>query len=163
MELFVQVLELCAEAGLVKLGHVAVDGTKTKANASKHEAMSCSRMQTAETVRAAEVAGWLKAAEAADRRDDASLGADRRGDEMPDWVADKRKRVARIREARAALEAEAEVGALAKANAQNPDGDPGDGRRPCLKPKHPPETPEPDAQRNFTDPDRRKATPAGVP
>jgi transposase len=67
--LFVQVLKLCAEAGLVKLGHVALDGTKIKANASRHKAMSYARMQKAEVALAAEVAGWLKAAEAADRKD----------------------------------------------------------------------------------------------
>ena len=153
--LFVQVLKLCAQAGLVKLGHVALDGTKIKANASKHKAMSYARMQKAEAALAAEVAGWLKAAETADRKDDASLGADRRGDEMPDWVADKQERLARIREARAALEAEAKAGADAKAKAQNPDDDPGGGPRRGRKPRHPPETPKPDAQRNFTDPDSR--------
>lgn len=153
--LFVQVLKLCAQAGLVKLGHVALDGTKIKANASKHKAMSYARMQKAEAVLAAEVAGWLKAAEAADRKDDVSLGADRRGDEMPDWVANKQQRLARIREARAAIEAEAKAGAEAKAKARNPDDDPGDGPRPGRKPKHPRGTPNPDAQRNFTDPDSR--------
>jgi len=153
--LFVQVLKLCAEAGLVKLGHVALDGTKIKANASKHKAMSYARMQKAEVALAAEVAGWLKAAEAADRKDDMSLGADQRGDEMPDWVADKHKRLAKIREAKAALEAEAKAALEAKAKARDPDEDPGDGPRPGRKPKHPPGTPKPKAQRNFTDPDSR--------
>jgi transposase len=152
--LFVQVLKLCAEAGLVKLGHVALDGTKIKANASKHKAMSYARMQKAELTLAAEVAGWLKAAESADRKEDASLGADRRGDEMPDWVADKQKRLAKIREAKAALEAEAK--AQADAKAKDDDDDRGDGgSRPGRKPKHPPGTPKPKAQRNFTDPDSR--------
>lgn len=145
--LFVQVLKLCAEAGLVKLGHVALDGTKIKANASKHKAMSYARMQKAEAALAAEVADWLKAAEAADRKDDASLGADQRGDELPDWVADKQQRLAKIREAKAALEAEAK--------AKNDDDDRGAGPRPGRKPKHPPGTPKPKAQRNFTDPDSR--------
>ncbi|WP_366499759.1 transposase [Sphingopyxis sp.] len=84
--LFVQVLKLCAEAGLVTFGHVALDGTKIKANASKHKAMSYARMQKAEAALAAEVASWLKSAEAADRRDDASLGAGQRGDELPDLL-----------------------------------------------------------------------------
>ncbi len=117
--LFVQVLKLCAQAGLVKLGHVALDGTKIKANASKHKAMSYARMQKAEAALAAEVAGWLKAADAADRKDDAAVGVDRRGDEMPDWVADKQKRLAKIREAKAALEAEARAQADAKAKAKD--------------------------------------------
>jgi transposase len=151
--LFVQVLKLCAQAGLVKLGHVALDGTKIKANASKHKAMSYARMQKAEAALAAEVAGWLKAADVADRKDDAALGADQRGDEMPDWVADKQKRLARIREAKAALEAEARAQADAKAG--NGDDDRGDGPRRGPKPKHPPGTPKPKAQRNFTDPDSR--------
>jgi transposase len=153
--LFVQVLKLCAEAGLVKLGHVALDGTKIKANASKHKAMSYARMQKAEAALAAEVAGWLKAAEAADRKDDASLGAGQRGDELPDWVADKQQRLARIREAKAALEAEAKAQADAKAKATHDDDDRGGGPRPGRKPKHPPGTPKPKAQRNFTDPDSR--------
>jgi transposase len=153
--LFVQVLKLCARAGLVKLGHVALDGTKIKANASKHKAMSYARMQKAEVALAAEVAGWLKAADAADRKDDASLGADQRGDEMPDWVVDKQKRLAKIKEAKAALEAEAKAQAEAKAKARDGDDHPGDGPRPGRKPKHPPGEPKPKAQRNFTDPDSR--------
>ncbi len=153
--LFVQVLKLCAEAGLVKLGHVALDGTKIKANASKHKAMSYARMQKAELALAAEVAGWLKAAEAADRKDDASLGAGQRGDALPDWVADKQQRLARIREAKAALEAEAKAQADAKAKVKDDDDDRGGGPRPGRKPKHPPGTPKPKAQRNFTDPDSR--------
>jgi transposase len=153
--LFVQVLKLCAKAGLVKLGHVALDGTKIKANASKNKAMSYARMQKAEVALAAEVAGWLKAAEAADRKDNTSLGADRRGDEMPDWVADKQKRLTKIREAKAALEAEAKAKAEARAKAKDDNDDRGDGPRPGRKPKHPPGTPKPKAQRNFTDPDSR--------
>ena len=64
--LFVQVLKLCERAGLVKLGHVALDGTKIKANASKHKAMSYERMCKREAELQAEVDGWLQAAEAAD-------------------------------------------------------------------------------------------------
>lgn len=153
--LFVQVLKLCTEAGLVKLGHVALDGTKLKANASRHKAMSYARMQKAEAALAAEVASWLKAAENADRQDDASLGTDRRGGELPDWVADKQQRLARIREAKAALEAEAKAQADAKVKAKDDDDDRGGGSRPGRKPKHPPGTPKPKAQRNFTDPDSR--------
>jgi hypothetical protein len=134
---------------------VALDGTKIKANASKHKAMSYARMQKAEVALAAEVAGWLKAADAADRKDDASLGADQRGDEMPDWVVDKQKRLAKIKEAKAALEAEAKAQAEAKAKARDGDDHPGDGPRPGRKPKHPPGEPKPKAQRNFTDPDSR--------
>ena len=134
---------------------IALDGTKIKANASKHKAMSYARMQKAEAALAAEVASWLKSAEAADRRDDASLGAGQRGDELPDWVADKQQRLTRIREAKAALEAEARAKEDAKAKAKGDDDDRSDGPRPGRKPKHPPGTPKPKAQRNFTDPDSR--------
>src|SRR6201994_2003001 len=135
--LFLQVLKLCETAGLVKLGHVALDGTKIKANASKHKAMSYERMKKREAELAAEVDRWLKAAEAADAAEDRVHG-DRRGDEMPDWVADKQKRLAKIREAKAALEAEAKAQAEAKAKARDGDDHPGDGPRPGRKPKHPP-------------------------
>jgi transposase len=105
--LFVQVLRLCQVAGLVKLGHVAVDGTKLKANASRHKAMSYGRLKTSEPKLAAEVAAWLDEAEAADRAEDAEHGAELRGDETPDWMADKQRRLERIRQAKAQWEAEA--------------------------------------------------------
>jgi hypothetical protein len=101
--LFVQVLKLCQAAGLVKLGHVAVDGTKLKANASRHKAMSYGRMKETEPKLAAQVGAWLKAAAAADAADDAEFGVDLRGDETPDWMADKERRLERIREAKAQL------------------------------------------------------------
>ena len=116
--LFAQVLKLCERAGLVKLGHVALDGTKIKANAPKHKAMSYDRMKTRETELRAEVDRWLEAAEAADAQEDKLHGASRRGDEMPGWIADKQKRLAKIREAREALEAEAAAAAAAKAEAE---------------------------------------------
>ncbi len=146
--LFEQVLLLCRKAGLVELGHVALDGTKVKANASKHKAMSYGRMTKAEPELAAEIAGWLEAAEAADSAEDAAFGADKRGDELPDWVADKQKRLAKIREAKAALEAEAQ--ARAEEKAKQPKKYRG-GR----KPKTPPGEPKASAQRNFTDPESR--------
>ena len=111
--LFLQVLKLAEKAGLAKLGHVALDGTKIKANASKHKAMSYERMKTRERELRAEVDRWLEAAEAADAQEDKLHGASRRGDEMPDWIADKQKRLAKIREARQALEAEAAAAAAA--------------------------------------------------
>ena len=108
-------LKLAEKAGLAKLGPVALDGTKIKANASKHKAMSYDRMKTRETELRAEVDRWLEAAEAADAQEDKLHGASRRGDEMPGWIADKQKRLAKIREAREALEAEAASAAAAKA------------------------------------------------
>jgi transposase len=151
-DLFVQVLALCRAAGLVQLGHVALDGTKVRANASKHKAMSYRRMLAAEKKLAAEVAGWLARAAAVDAEEDRALGADRRGDEMPAWVADKEARLARIRAAKAALEAEAA--------APPPDDDDGPGPSNGMvekgRPKRNAEGGPPDrAQRNFTDPDSR--------
>ena len=98
-ELFLQVLKLCETAGLVKLGHVALDGTKIKANASKHKAMSYERMKKREAELKAEVAGMLAAAETADVQEDEIFGKDKRGDEMADWASDKEKRLAKIQEA----------------------------------------------------------------
>jgi transposase len=151
--LFVQVLKLCERAGLVKLGHVALDGTKIKANASKHKAMSYERMCKREAELQAEVDGWLKAAEAADAAEDRAFGADRGGDEMPDWVANKQARLAKIREAKAELEAEARAKAAADAAARKQAAGENDDDTPPRKPS--PAAPEPKAQRNFTDPESR--------
>jgi len=155
--LFVQVLKVAEKAGLVKLGHVALDGTKIRANASKHKAMSYERMKKREAELAAEVDRWLKAAEAADREEDQLYG-DRRGDELPDWVADKQKRLEKIRQAKAELEAEARAAAdeerrrRQKAEEERQAA----GRKKSGKPAAPPkEEPSPKAQRNFTDPESR--------
>jgi transposase len=150
--LFVQVLKLCERAGLVRLGHVALDGTKIKANASKHKAMSYERMKKREAELQAEVDGWLKAAEAVDAAEDEAFGPDKRGDEMPDWVADKQKRLAKIRQAKAELEAEAKAKAAAEQAAQ---AKPDDKPRPGRKAAPPSEVPAAKEQRNFTDPESR--------
>jgi transposase len=105
--LFAQVLTLCRKAGLASLGHVAVDGTKIEANASKHKAMSYARMKQAEKELEGVVRGWFERAEEEDRLEDEKYGEERSGDEMPDWVANKEMRLQKIREAKAALEAEA--------------------------------------------------------
>ena len=116
--LFVQVLKLAEKAGLVKLGHVALDGTKIKANASKHGAMSYARMKQRDAELQAEVDRWLKAAETADAEENALHGVKRvmpetcvPHDELPKWVADKQKRIAKIRAAQAELEVEAKAAA----------------------------------------------------
>src|SRR6202035_4818303 len=109
--LFLQVLKLCETAGLVKLGHVALDGTKIKANASKHKAMSYERMKKREAELKAEVARSVAAAEAADSEEDEAFGQNKRGDEMLDWAGDKQKRLAKIQQAMAALAADARPGA----------------------------------------------------
>ena len=145
--LFVQVLKLCIKAGLVKLGHVSLDGTKVKANASKHKAMSYVRMKEQEPLLAAEVAQWLKQAEEVDAAEDEEFGTERRGDEMPQWVANKQRRLEKIREAKAALEAEARAKAPAERDQDQHSGHDGGG---------PPAAVTADgAQRNFTDPDSR--------
>src|SRR6267154_1081176 len=149
--LFVQVLGLCRKAGLVKLGHVALDGTKIKANASKHKAMSYGRMRGAEEKLAAEVAGWMKKAAAQDAAEDRQHGGDRRGDELPDWVANKERRLAKIREAKAALEAEAQAAAGGQGAGEDSEAAAKRGRK-----RQPPSgVPEDNAQRNFTDPESR--------
>jgi transposase len=155
--LFVQVLQLAEKAGLVKLGHVALDGTKIKANASKHKAMSYARMKKREAELAAEVDRWLKAAEAADAEEDKLYGS-KRGDEMPDWVADKQKRLQTIRAAKAELEAEAKAAAeeemrrREKAEAERK----AEGRKKNGKTPAPPKKePGGKMQRNFTDPESR--------
>jgi transposase len=152
-ELFTQVLKLCQQAGLVTLGHVALDGTKLKANASKHKAMSYGRMQKAEADLAATVQGWLEKAETLDAREDVEWGRDRRGDELPAWVTDKQHRLEKIRHAKVALEAEARATAQAThtRRAGNAEARPQRGRPPI----HPPGVPRDRAQRNFTDPDSR--------
>ena len=150
--MFVQVLALCRKAGLAGLEHVAVDGTKIKANASKHKAMSYARMSEAEAGLAREVAEWLARAQAEDAAEDAAHGSTRRGDEPPDWMRDKQARLARIRTAKAELEAEARQ-AERPALPHEPDGNA--KRRRGRTPKHPPGQPKPKAQRNFTDPESR--------
>ncbi len=155
--LFVQVLKLAEKAGLVKLGHVALDGTKIKANASKHKAMSYDRMKKREAELQAEVDRWLAAAEAADAEEDKVHGT-RRGDELPKWVADKTKRLAKIKAAKAELEAEAKAAAEEEARRQTKAEEKRieEGRKKNGKtPAPPPDEPDPKAQRNFTDPESR--------
>lgn len=155
--LFVQVLRLCEKAGLVKLGHVALDGTKIKANASKHKAMSYEGMKRREAELAAEVERWLSAAEAADTDEDRRHGV-RRGDEMPDWIADKQRRLAKIREAKAELEAEAKAAAEAEGRRRvaAEDKRKAEGRKRGGNPAAPPrQEPAAKSQRNFTDPESR--------
>src|SRR5215468_9199611 len=155
-KLFGQILQLCEKAGLVKLGHVALDGTKIKANASKHKAMSYERMEKRAAELEAEVAKWLSAAEAVDAAEDKAHGGDKTGEEMPDWIADKKRRAERIREAKAELEAEAKAAAEAKLKAEAEAQERRDARRKGGRKATTPST-EPDAkaQMNFTDPESR--------
>jgi len=152
-DLFVQVLKLCQRAGLVKLGHIALDGTKVKANASKHKAMSYGRMVTEEARLTAEVQRLLTQAEAADARDDAAYGPDRRGDELPAELARREQRLQTIRAAKAVLEQEAQAEAALKRAAQATGAT--DRPRRGRPPQPPSSIPHPKAQRNFTDPESR--------
>jgi transposase len=159
-DLFVQVLQLCQRAGLVKLGHIALDGTKVKATASKHKAMSYGRMVTEEARLQAEVAALLTQAAAADARDEAAYGPDRRGDELPAELARRKQRLQTIRRAKAVLEQEAQAEATLTqaARKSRPLHDPRRGR-----PPQPPRSgPPPKAQRNFTDPESRIMPDAGA-
>src|SRR6266446_5894934 len=139
-ELFKQVLHLCEQAGLVKLGHVALDGTKIKANASKHKAMSYARMEDRAAELEAEVAKWLTTAAAADAEEDKLHGRDK------------------TRRAKAELEAEAKAAADAKlkAEAEAAEKREAEGRRKGGRQAAPPSsTPDDKAQKNFTDPQSR--------
>jgi len=148
--LFPQVLALARQAGLVKLGHVALDGTKIRANASKHKAMSYRRMQEEETRLAAEVAAMLRGAEEADAADDARFGPDVSGDEIPEGLRRREDRLRKIREAKAALEARARQRAEA-GRAEHAAERPRGGR----PPNPPAATPREQEQYNFSDPDSR--------
>jgi transposase len=151
--LFVQVLEICKATGLVKLGFVALDGTKVKANASKHKAMSYGRMVKKEQELAREVDKLLKQAQAMDEHEDRKYGKGKRGDELPEELQFKEKRLAKIREAKRALEEQARQETAGK-DKSDKDGEPPEGGAagPCA----PPEVkPKPNQQRNFTDPDSR--------
>ncbi len=163
--LFTQVLALCRTAGLVRLGHVALDGTKVLANASKHKAMSYGRMGEAERKLEAEVAALLAQAQTVDAAEDAEYGEGRRGDELPAELTRRESRLAKIREAKAALEAEARAeaaqaaAAVAAKLAERQRHAETTGRKPKGRPPKAPDptqaTPDPKAQRNFTDPESR--------
>ena len=151
--LFVQVLHLCQKAGLVKLGHVALDGTKVKANASKHKAMSYGRMQKSVAELEEEVKRLLGEAEKTDEAEDQRYGKGQRGDELPEELRFKQARLAKIKEAMEALEREARERAEAQRREQEEKKQEGPPRgRP---PQPPSEEPAPKAQRNFTDRDSR--------
>ena len=163
--LFMQVLRLCQEAGLVKLGHVALDGTKIKANASKHKAMSYERMTETEKRLQQEVAELLEKAQQTDAADDEHYGKGRRGDELPEELARRESRLKKIQEAKLALEEAAKARAAEQAEAaratiekrerqEQETGQKAKGRAPQV-PDVEKAVPEPKAQRNFTDPESR--------
>ncbi len=155
-DLFAQVLVLCANAGLVKLGRVALDGTKLNASASKHTAMSYGRLVTRIPQIEAEVAKLLAEAEAIDAAEDAEFGVDRRGDELPAELATREGRLAKMREAKAAIEAEAAERAAAQAEDKaRKAGKNDDDIQAAADAAAESATPNPKAQRSFTDADAR--------
>jgi transposase len=136
-DLFRQMLRLTLETGMMKLGRVALDGSKVKGNASKHKAMSYGRMKETEKRLREEVRKLLNQAEAADQEEDSRYGRDRRGDELPEELQRRETRIARIREAKQALEERARE--QAKSEGKDPEQ-----AQPTKK-----------AQYNFTDPESR--------
>lgn len=156
--LFVQVLDLCQEAGLVKLGHVALDGTKVKANASKHTAMSYGRMKEKEAALKREIEELLRRAEEADQAEDQKYGKGKRGDELPEELSRRESRLRAIQEAKARLEArakaEAEAKRLAKEEERKRREEEGKPPKPGRKAEIS-EVPKDKAQENFTDPESR--------
>jgi transposase len=155
--LFGQVFQMCKRAGLVKMGHVSLDGTKVKANASRHKAMSYGRMKDKELEYEAVVRELFSRADSVDAEEDRRYG-ELRGDELPEELAFHEKRLAKIREAKQALEREAreKAAAILKEHEEEQKKREREGRR--KKPGNPPDPPKvPDdkAQRNFTDPDSK--------
>jgi transposase len=155
--LFVQVLRLCQKAGLVKLGHVSLDGTKVRANASKHKAMSYARMEKSVVKLEAEVKRLIAEAEATDEVEDGQYGKGRRGDELPEELRFKQGRLSRIKEAKEVLEREArEQGQRERLDQEKKRQDREvSGDRRGRPPKAPSEKPDGRAQYNFTDPESR--------
>jgi transposase len=138
--LFQQVLRMALELGAIKLGRVAIDGSKLKANASKHKAMSYQRMKEQEKRLREEVRRLFEQAEAIDAAEDAEYGPENAGDELPSELARREERLRRIREAKRALEERAR----AEASAEGKDEQEQKKVRPEAK-----------AQYNFTDPESR--------
>jgi transposase len=154
--LFVQALALCQAAGMVRLGRVALDGTKLRANASRRKAMSYARMSEKEKVLAQEVSALLAEAEAIDKAEDARFGKNRRGDELPEELRRRETRLATIREAKKALEDEARQRAVAEAEQKARDrGEDDDATAERVAQAREKAAPKPKAQRNFTDPESK--------
>ena len=159
--LFLDILRLCHKAGMVKLGRVALDGTKVKANASKHKAMSYARMKEQEAALRAEIGKMLDEAGVTDADEDAIHGRDRRGDELPAELRRRQDRLQKIEAARQALEADAKAAREAELaererEKQVPPEVPPEPELPSHQVKHHADgSPDDKAQRNFTDPESR--------
>jgi len=154
-DLFVQVLQLCQKAGLVKLGHIALDGTKVKANASRHKAMSYGRIKQEEKRLKEEIHQLLSEAEAVDQQEDKEYGSDRRGDELPKELARRESRLKRIQQAKKALEAEAKAAAEQARKEREADCKKHDKPKGGRRPKPISDIPADNKQYNFTDPESK--------
>ncbi|HSN27575.1 MAG TPA: IS1182 family transposase [Kofleriaceae bacterium] len=156
--LFGQVLRLCRAAGMVKLGHIAIDGTKIKANASKHKAMSYARMADEQAALEKQITELLAEAQRIDDAEDGEHGRGKRGDELPEELRRREARLARIQQAKQALETEAKARAelerveIERRRAEREQRPPKQRGREIKDPK---EEPAAKAQRNFTDPESR--------
>jgi transposase len=155
--LFLQVLRLCRQAGLVRLGHVALDGTKVRANASKHKAMSYGRMDGKIAELEEQIRQLMAQAEATDQAEDVRHGKGVRGDELPDELRFRQRRLEKIRQAKAALEAEARQKAQDEQTRREQENRrrKEEGNEPVKHRKPPDSNPPEKAQKNFTDPDSR--------
>lgn len=153
VELFKQVVLIAKSSGLIKLGRVAIDGTKIKANASRHKAMSYDRMKQEEKKLESEIAELLEQAERTDREEDQEYGREKRGDELPEELQRRESRLKKIREAKKRLEERQADEDRGKGRHE------GDGGRPNGKKGQPFKSefgqPREKAQDNFTDPESR--------
>jgi transposase len=147
--LFVEVLKLCALSGLARVGTIALDGTKVRANASRHKAMSYDRMKEEQRRLKEEIAKLLAEAQAADEAEDAAHGPDRRGDELPAELARRQSRLAKIQEAKALLEGRARAEAAEEAARRQAEGKAASKVAPADA------VPDPKDQINFPDPESR--------
>ncbi|MHB1988226.1 MAG: IS1182 family transposase [Acidimicrobiales bacterium] len=153
--LFTEGLNLCKAAGMVRLGRVALDGTKRRANASRRKAMSYKRMGETEQRLAQEVNDLLAAAEKVDREEDAAFGENGRDDDLVGELVRRETRLAKIRRAKADLEADARKKAAATTDkARGKDADEA-GVTEAAEKAAATAVPKEKAQRNFTDPDSR--------
>jgi transposase len=155
--LFVQVLRLCQKAGLAKLGHIALDGTKVKANASRHKAMSYGHMEKKVAELEQQVNDLLNQAEQIDENEDVQYGKGKSGNDLPKELKFRQSRLQKLQEAKKALEDEAKADAASRQKeyeAKKAAYDNKSGRR-GRPPKPPSDQPSPKKQRNFTDPESR--------
>jgi transposase len=153
--LFNQVLKLAHAAGLIQLGAWATDGSKFPGNASRHKAMSYGYMKKEQERLEAEIAALLKQAQQTDEAEDAVLGS-RRGDELPDELALREQRLAKILEAKQRLEEQAKVAAQAERQRRaeaEAEWERAGQKRPGKEPGPVSEVPDDKAQTNFTDPE----------